>query len=306
MRKLIITLLALFSTLALAQTPQTLHFTSGGNVVNGEYVPGSIGFNLADVSSLSILNRLPEKVLGLVYVSSSIGCGGDTSSFRAFVDQFRDNQKLWGFYLMDEPYVHGYGGKPPCPPANLLAETRYIKSIMPTAKTYIKMGNSDGQKNPNYDDYYPGNTGIDVFGVGSYMCRSDFVGKPGTEDGCDWTMVDRYVDAAEKHIPTANLAPTYQAFSGWRTEATGGVFLMPTVAQTQKILDTWHKRLPTPMMEYAYAWSCQAQSTDCLSRDVAMQQVYKDWFAGRNIVPEPEPEPPYPEGPETCVPCCNK
>jgi hypothetical protein len=167
------------------------------------------------------------------------------------------------------------------------------------------MGNSDGQKNPNYDDYYPGNTGIDVFGVGSYMCRSDFVGKPGTEDGCDWTMVDRYVDAAEKHIPTANLAPTYQAFSGWRTEVSGGVFLMPTVAQAQKILDTWHKRLPNPMMEYAYAWSCQAQSTDCLSRDVAMQQVYKDWFAGRNIVPEPEPEPPYPEGPETCVPCCK-
>ena len=305
MRKWLIAAVLLLSTSALAQTPQTLHFTSGGNIVDNVYVPGAVGFNLADISSLGGLNRLPDKVLGLVYVSSSIGCGGDTSSFRAFVDQFRDNPKLWGFYLMDEPYVHGYGGKPPCSPGNLLAETRYIKSIIPTAKTYIKMGNSDGQKNPNYDDYYPGNTGIDVFGVGSYMCRSDFVGKPGTEDGCDWTMVDRYVDAAEKHIPTANLAPTYQAFSGWRTEASGGVFLMPTVAQTQKILDTWHKRLPSPMMEYAYAWSCQAQSTDCLSRDVAMQQVYKDWFAGRNIVPEPEPEPPYPEGPETCAPCCK-
>jgi serralysin len=305
MKKWLIAAVLLLSTSALAQTPQTLHFTSGGNIVDNVYVPGAVGFNLADISSLGGLNRLPDKVLGLVYVSSSIGCGGDTSSFRAFVDQFRDNPKLWGFYLMDEPYVHGYGGKPPCSPGNLLAETRYIKSIIPTAKTYIKMGNSDGQKNPNYDDYYPGNTGIDVFGVGSYMCRSDFVGKPGTEDGCDWTMVDRYVDAAEKHIPTANLAPTYQAFSGWRTEASGGVFLMPTVAQTQKILDTWHKRLPNPMMEYAYAWSCQAQSTDCLSRDVAMQQVYKDWFAGRNIVPEPEPEPPYPEGPETCAPCCK-
>ena len=305
MRNWLIAAALLLSTSVLAQTPQTLHFTSGGNIVDNVYVPGAVGFNLADISSLGGLNRLPDKVLGLVYVSSSIGCGGDTSSFRAFVDQFRDNPKLWGFYLMDEPYVHGYGGKPPCSPGNLLAETRYIKSIIPTAKTYIKMGNSDGQKNPNYDDYYPGNTGIDVFGVGSYMCRSDFVGKPGTEDGCDWTMVDRYVDAAEKHIPTANLAPTYQAFSGWRTEASGGVFLMPTVAQTQKILDTWHKRLPTPMMEYAYAWSCQAQSTDCLSRDVAMQQVYKDWFAGRNIVPEPEPEPPYPEGPETCAPCCK-
>jgi serralysin len=305
MRNWLIAAALLLSTSVLAQTPQTLHFTSGGNIVDNVYVPGAVGFNLADISSLGGLNRLPDKVLGLVYVSSSIGCGGDTSSFRAFVDQFRDNPKLWGFYLMDEPYVHGYGGKPPCSPGNLLAETRYIKSIIPTAKTYIKMGNSDGQKNPNYDDYYPGNTGIDVFGVGSYMCRSDFVGKPGTEDGCDWTMVDRYVDAAEKHIPTANLAPTYQAFSGWRTEASGGVFLMPTVAQTQKILDTWHKRLPTPMMEYAYAWSCQAQSTDCLSRDVAMQQVYKDWFAGRNIVPEPEPEPPYPESPETCAPCCK-
>jgi hypothetical protein len=285
---------------------ETMHYTSGGNVVNGEYMPGAVGFNLADISSLSALNRLPEGVKGLVYMSSSIGCGGDTNSFRSFVDPFRGNQKLWGFYLIDEPYIKGYGGKPPCLPANLLAETRYIKHEIPFAKTYIKMGNSDGQKAPNYDDYTPGNTGVDAFGVGSYMCRSDFVGKPGMEDGCDFTMVDRYVDAAEKHIPTANLVPTYQAFAGWRTEATGGVFLMPTVDQEQKILTTWHKRLPSPMMEYAYAWSCQEQSTDCLSRDVALQQVFKDWFANRAITPEPEPEPPYPEGPETCAPCCAK
>jgi len=301
---LVATFLVSMSIPAVSQ--ETLHYTSGGNMVNGVYAPGPVGFNLADVNSVSNLNRLPEGVKGLIYVSSSLGCGGDTNAFRSFIDPFRGNARLWGFYLIDEPYIKGYGGKPPCPPGNLLAETRYIKSVIPHALTYMKMGNSAGQKNPNYDDYYPSNTGVDVFGVGSYMCRSDFVGKPGTEDGCDWTMVDRYVDAAEKHIPTANLVPTYQAFSGWRTEATGGVFLMPTVEQTQKILDTWHKRLPNPLMEYAYAWACQEQSTDCLSRDVAMQQVYRDWFAGRVIQPEPEPEPPtHPEGPEPCVPCCK-
>ena len=81
---------------------------------------------------------------------------------------------------------------------------------------------------------------------------------------------------------------------------------MPTVAQTQKILETWKRRLPNPVMDHAYAWACQDRSTDCLSRDTAMQQVYKDWFAGRGVEPEPEPEPPYPEGPEhPCVPCCK-
>jgi hypothetical protein len=104
----------------------------------------------------------------------------------------------------------------------------------------------------------------------------------------------RYVDAAEKVIPTAQLAPTYQAFAGWKTETADGVFVMPTAAQTQRILETWRKRLPNPVMDHAYAWVCQERSTDCLSRDVALQQVYKDWFANRATPPEPEPEPPYP------------
>jgi hypothetical protein len=285
---------------------ETLHYTSGGNMPNGVYAPGPIGFNLADVSSVSNLNRLPENVKGMVYVPSNVGCGGDTSAFRAFIDPYRGNAKLWGFYLIDEPYVKGYGSRAPCPPSNLLAETKYIKTVIPHALTYMKMGNSAGQANPNYDDYTPSNTGIDVFGVGSYLCRSDFVGKPGMDGGCDFTMIDRYVNAAEKVVPTANLAPTYQAFAGWKTETADGVFLMPTVEQTQKILQAWAKRLPHPIMDHAYAWACQERSTDCLSRDTAMQQVYKDWFANRVITPEPEPEPPtHPEGPETCVPCCT-
>lgn len=311
MKWLLTALACLVASAASAQ--ETKHYTSGSNMVNGVYVPAPVGFNLADVSSVGNVERLPEGVQALVYISSSMGCGGDTSAFRAFIDPFVGvAAKVWGFYVIDEPYVKGYGGKPPCPPANLLAQTRYIKQKLPNAKTYMKMGNSDGQANPNYEDYTPSNTGIDAFGVGGYMCRSDFVGKTNSAgevmtDGCDWTMIDRYVNAAEKHIPTANLVPTYQSFAGWRTEASGGVFLMPTQAQLQKLLKQWQNRLPHPLLEYAYAWGCQEQSTDCLSRDAGLQAVYTDWFKDRATPPEPSPEPPTePEKPGGCCCCCER
>jgi hypothetical protein len=118
MKRWLIAAALLMSAPASAQSTQTLHYTSGGNMVDGVYVPAPIGFNLADVSSLGNLNRLPEGVLGMVYVPSSIGCGGDTSQFRAFIDPYRGNRKLWGFYLIDEPYVKGYGSRAPCLPAS--------------------------------------------------------------------------------------------------------------------------------------------------------------------------------------------
>jgi hypothetical protein len=73
----------LASTSALAADLIPWRMTSGSNWNNG-YAPGPLGFNLADVSSLSILNLLPEGVKGLLYVGSSNGgCSGDSPQFRA-------------------------------------------------------------------------------------------------------------------------------------------------------------------------------------------------------------------------------
>ena len=57
---------ALLALPAYATDVNTWRYTSGSNMVNGEYAPGALGFNLADVSSLANLNRLPDDVKGLV------------------------------------------------------------------------------------------------------------------------------------------------------------------------------------------------------------------------------------------------
>ena len=106
---------ALLALPAYAADVNTWRYTSGSNMVNGEYAPGALGFNLADVSSLANLNRLPDGVKGLVYIGTSAGgCTGNSAQFRAFVEPYKDNPKLSGFYLMDEPYAKQVGSIPPC------------------------------------------------------------------------------------------------------------------------------------------------------------------------------------------------
>jgi serralysin len=271
--------------------------TSGSNWNNG-YAPGNLGFNLADVSSLSILNLLPEGVKGLVYVGGSNGgCSGDSPQFRAFVDQFKGNAKLWGFYLMDEPYGRQVGSTPACPMINLKAETDYVHANFPGISTFVKLGNIGSTTKPDYMDFsIPGM--LDVYGVGGYPCRTANAGP----DKCEYEMIDRYVKAAlDAHIPREKMAPTYQAFGGW-----DNVFVVPSSAQMQKLLDKWHTLLPSPPMSFAYSYGQQPKSTSAISTNPALQAVFRDWNATQTTPPEPEPEPPvHPEGPESCVPCCK-
>ena len=77
-----------------------LHYAPNNNLVNGGYVPGTAGFNLADVSKVSELNSLPKGIMGLVWLGL---CNGADATFVSAVQPFLENPKLWGFYLMDEP-----------------------------------------------------------------------------------------------------------------------------------------------------------------------------------------------------------
>lgn len=275
-------------------------YAAGGNMINGEYVAGALGFNLADVSSLGNLNRLPEGTKGLVYVGSSAGgCSGDTPQFRAYVEPYRDNPKLWGFYLMDEPYARQVGSTPPCPMANLKAETEYIHAHFAGVKTYVKMGNIGSTNAPDYKDF--GLSGIlDVYGVGGYPCRTVNLGKPGMTDGCDMPMIDRYVKAAvDAGIPKSKLAPTYQAFGGW-----DNAFLIPTAKQEQDILTRWKELLPDPPMEMAYQYGQQPKSTGAISTVKYLQDVFYDWNKNATTPPEPEVDPPT-EPPNNGDCCCH-
>src|SRR5689334_11310340 len=119
-----------------------LHYAPNANLVNGQYAPGSDGFNLADVSSVDELNSLPASVKGLVW----LGMGnGDTAAFESAVNQFANNPHLYGFYLVDEPDPSVISA------ANLKAESDYIHAHVPGAKTYITLQNMGPDTSPVFN-----------------------------------------------------------------------------------------------------------------------------------------------------------
>jgi hypothetical protein len=278
---------------AFAADPTTWRLAAGGNMVNGEFQTGSLGFNLADVSSLSNLNRLPNGVKGLIYVGSSAGgCTGNSAQFRAFVEPYKGNPKLWGFYLMDEPYAKQVGSTPPCPMANLKAETDYIHANFPGVVSYVKIGNIGTTAKPDYMDFGLPNM-LDVYGLGGYPCRT------ATAPQCDLDMINRYVKAADDaKIPKEKQSPTYQAFGGWSNQ-----FFIPSAVQEQEILQRWKTLLPSPPMFMAYSYVQQPNSTGAISTVPHLQIVFRDWNTSASTPPEPEPEPP--THPEEPLPPCG-
>ena len=77
------------------------HFTPNGNLgPDGTYLPAKAGFNLADVSGRGELDLLPNGVKGLVWIGT---CDGATAYFKQAVLRVISDQRLFGFYLMDDP-----------------------------------------------------------------------------------------------------------------------------------------------------------------------------------------------------------
>jgi hypothetical protein len=50
-----------------------LHYTANGNFVNGQYAPDADGFNMADISSASVLSEVPSGDKALVYLGMTGG-----------------------------------------------------------------------------------------------------------------------------------------------------------------------------------------------------------------------------------------
>ncbi|TPJ64792.1 calcium-binding protein, partial [Mesorhizobium sp. B2-7-1] len=227
----------------------TLHYASGGSAA----AVATAGFNLVDVQYLSQVNELTDGMKALVYLGAHDGV---TQSFIDQVTPFLNNPKVFGFYLMDEPDPTGKWGTY-ASAATLKAESDWIHSHFPGAKTFITMMNMGSSTNPDFTNTYnPANTGIDYYGVDPYPVRT------GTTT-VDYDMIDRAVAAAVKSgIPTDKIVPIYQAFGGggWMTD-TGGKHVMPTATQEQVMVDHWSKLVPSPAFDYVYAWGSQNGDT---------------------------------------------
>jgi hypothetical protein len=251
--------------------PKTeLHYAPNHNIgPNGQYLPGKVGFNLADVGDARGLDSLPNGVKGLVWIGQ---CNGVDAAFLRAVEPFVGNPKVFGFYLMDEPDPTGRY-KSLCSPDHLKAESDWIHAHIAGAKTFIVLMGLSSSKAPTFvGTYNPTNSHIDLFGIDPYPCRTEF-------DGCDYEMIHRYVEAAESWgIPRTDMVPIYQAFGGgnW-TDDGGGQFLLPAISQMQQILERWGSLVPTPVFDFAYSWGSQ-NASQSLENSPELQAV----FARRN------------------------
>ena len=212
----------------------TLHYAAGDST-------GALGFNLADVSSKAALDAIPSADLGLVFIGT---CNGADTTFQNFVNPFNGDAKLWGFYIMDEPLASN------CTLANLKAEVDYIHANITGAKTFVVMENLGTQASPSFAGYLtPSSTDLDYVGLDPYPARSDLAGN------FDASVINRYVTAAAATgFTTSQLIPVYQAFGQYNNAPP---WILPTLAQTEAILNTWGPLLPTPAFDYAYAYGQQ-------------------------------------------------
>ena len=244
---------------------ETRHFTPNHNFSNaGVYSPGKSGFNLADVNSIAQLRGLPPGVKGLVWIGK---CDGADEQFIATVSPYLSEPNLYGFYLMDDPDPRI--GLHRCRPESLRAEADWVHQHAPGAITFIVLMNMKSAYAPSFrDTYNPENSHIDLFGIDPYPCRTE-------ANGCDFSMIEKYVEAAEAWgIPRSKMVPVFQAFGGgeW-SDGNGGKYVMPSPPQLEEILRRWRALIPSPAFDYAYSWGSQ-RGAAALEDDPALREIF--------------------------------
>ncbi|WP_292720751.1 calcium-binding protein [Mesorhizobium sp.] len=237
----------------------TMHFTWGASAAQA----AATGFNLVDLQYASSVNALPDGSKALIWLGES---NGVTQSFIDKVTPLIGNPKVLGFFLTDEPDPTGkYHTQVSA--ANLKAESDWIHSHFPGAKTFITLMDMGSFADSDYSNTYnPANTGIDYYGINPYPVRTTAV---------DFNYIDRAVAAAlEAGIPQSAIIPVYQAFGGggWATN-TGGSYVMPTTSQMQTMMDHWERLVPNPAFDMAYKWASQNGETS-LGNTPSMQSFF--------------------------------
>ena len=244
------------------QTPE--HYAANGNFSGSTYLPGAVGFNLADVPSNDVAAALPAGVKALAWIGT---CDGATASFQSIIASFVGDAKVFGFYLMDDPNPSS------CSATNLKAESDWIHAHDPGTYTFIIEQNLSSSSHPSYrGGYNAANSDVDLYGLDLYPCRTD---NPSTSP-CTYSWIRLAVTAAENEgIPLADIVPVYQTFGGgsWVDDG-GGSYQLPTADQESEILATWGSLVRTPMFDYAYSWGPQRGDV-ALGTTPSLQSVFQ-------------------------------
>ena len=247
-----------------------LHYAPNHTFSDGTYVPAQAGFNLADVSNVNQLTALPAGVPGLIWVGQ---CAGVDTRFIATITPYIGKTGIFGFFLMDDPDPRPglLTGRAECEPADLMVESDWIHTHIPGAKTFIVPMNLASAYAPSFNGTYnPANTHVDLYGIDPYPCRTE-------AGGCDYSMIDKFVRAAEASgIPRSRMVPAYQAFgAGKWQDGNGGSYILPTPEQLRELLDRWRRAIPAPVFDMAYSWGSQ-NGDAALENAPELQRAFAD------------------------------
>lgn len=247
------------------ESPARWHYAPNDNFgASGRYLPAGDRFNLADVTYVQQTRGLPSTDRALVWLGS---CGGVDPVFLSRVRPFLGHPTVFGFYLVDDPAPSR------CPPRNLKAESTWIHQHFRVVRVFIVLMNLSSPSTPYYGHAYtPASTGVDLFGLDMYPCRTEL-------HGCRLGYITKAVHAAvTSGVPVHDIVPMYQAFGGgtW-PDGSGGRFLLPSVSQERQIVETWASVIPAPAFDYAYSWGSQRG-------DISLSEAPKlqRFFAARN------------------------
>ncbi|TDD66243.1 hypothetical protein E1293_39385 [Actinomadura darangshiensis] len=204
----------------------------------------ALGYDLFDVDpDEDAIASLPKGGRALLWVGNTT-CGGfqqeSAATFAATVKRFAGNDRVYGWYLSDEPNT----GDCPGIAGKIRQRADIVHRYAPGQKAFASL--TDWPMRP----LKPSATHLDLIGLDPYPCRT------GRTD-CDLRAIDTMVgQAARAGFARRMIVPVFQTFGqscndgekNWR---------MPDEAQLQSLLDRWERLVPRPAFDVSYSWGRQ-------------------------------------------------
>jgi hypothetical protein len=232
--------------------------------LGGSRAPAKLGFTIFDTgSSKSQIRALPRGVKALVWLGQKCPTRAD-ASFKTTIRRLAKVKRVFGYYLSDEPHVADCPGGP----AALATRASYIrKRSNNTQKSFIVL-----DRTYDYHAFRPAASRVSMIGLDPYPCST-------AHPNCRLYEINEAVNPAVRQgIPRNRIVPVYQAFG---QENTGDHYYnQPSPARMRDMLARWARLVPHPPMDYTYGWRNQGSANPTLVDSPALQQVFKDYFAG--------------------------
>ncbi|RKS76583.1 hypothetical protein BZB76_1939 [Actinomadura pelletieri DSM 43383] len=235
-----------------------------------------LGYDVVDVEAdASLIAGVPQGMQAMLWVGN-FHCGAfhlDMEAFRRAVDRFGRNEKVYGWYLSDEPNT----GECPEVVDEIRNRAEYIRRHAPGQVSYIALTDWPMRS------LTPQRVSVDLVGLDPYPCK----GSPTPLDDCDIRAVDRMVRMVDDAgIPRGKVAPVLQTF-GQDCSTGDKQYWLPTEGQFREILARWDRLVPTPRLEVTYSWGHQDEWACPTLADATggdhpdLQSIIRSRYAGR-------------------------